>query len=174
MEGADEAKKNKKKGGDDAKKALKNLLRSGIEGMLGAETPEPRFGKKGGKKGFHKMNDGSKKKFMTAIFGEDGAQIDSSTAAALLAACCSSGNPDVGNKLAELLMPDLDEKVDPAMMAALMSACSMIQSGASTEEILTVMKLELAASGLTEEEILHKAELLMKAFGKEDSNSMAG
>ena len=30
-----------------------------------------RFGKKGGgKKGFHKMTDASKKKFMNAIFGE--------------------------------------------------------------------------------------------------------
>ena len=35
------------------------------------------------------------------------------------------------------------------------------------------MKLELAASGLTEEEILEKAKLLMKAFGKEEAGSMA-
>jgi len=176
MEGADEAKKNKKKGGDDAKKALKNLLRSGIpgiEGMLGAETPEPRFGKKGGKKGFHKMNDGSKKKFMTAIFGEDGAQIDSSTAAALLATTCSGGNPDIGNRLAELLVPNMGETVDPAMMGALMSACSLINAGAGTEEVMKAMLAELAASGMSEEEILEKTQILMKAFGKEDTASTA-
>merc|ERR1719237_850457 len=158
-----------------AKNALKKLLKSGIPGieaMFGAEDPTPKFGKKGGgKKGFHKMTDASKKKFMNAIFGEEGTQIDSSTAAALLAATCSGGNADIGNKLAELLMPELDEKVDPAMMAALMSACSMIQTGASTEEVLNIMKLELAASGLTEEEILVKAQLLMKAFGKEGDST---
>ncbi len=37
------------------------------------------------------MNEGSKKKFMTAIFGEDGTQVDTATAAALLAATCSGG-----------------------------------------------------------------------------------
>merc|ERR1719348_2278407 len=174
MDGIEEA-KGKPKGGN-AKKALKNLLKSGIpgiEGMFGAPDPTPRFGKKGGKKGYHKMNEASKKKFMAAIFGEDGTQIDSSTAAALLAACCSSGNPDVGNKLAELLMPEMDEKVDPSMMAALMSACSLISAGAGTEEVMAAMKLELAASGLSEEEILHKTQLLMKAFGKEEVGSTA-
>ena len=35
------------------------------------------------------------------------------------------------------------------------------------------MKAELAASGMSEEEILHKAQMLMKAFGKEDNSSMA-
>ena len=35
------------------------------------------------------------------------------------------------------------------------------------------MKMELAASGLSEEEILAKAQLLMKAFGKEDTASTA-
>ena len=35
------------------------------------------------------------------------------------------------------------------------------------------MKLELGASGLSEEEILHKTQLLMKAFGKEDTASTA-
>ena len=35
------------------------------------------------------------------------------------------------------------------------------------------MKLELGASGLSEEEILHKTQLLMKAFGKEDASSTA-
>ena len=33
--------------------------------------------------------------------------------------------------------------------------------------------MELAASGLSEEEILAKAQLLMKAFGKEDAGSTA-
>merc|ERR1711931_397082 len=96
MEGIDDA-KGKKGNSGEAKNALKNLLKSGIPGvesMFGGEDPTPRFGKKGsGKKGFHKMNDQSKKKFMSAIFG-----------------------PEVGNKLAELLVPNMDEKVDPAMM----------------------------------------------------------
>ena len=35
------------------------------------------------------------------------------------------------------------------------------------------MKLELAASGLSEEEILEKAKLLMRAFGKEEAGSTA-
>merc|ERR1719211_37395 len=176
LDGADDAKKGKGQSGE-AKNALKNLLKSGIPGieaMFGAEDPTPKFGKKGGgKKGFHKMTDASKKKFMNAIFGEEGTQIDSSTAAALLAATCSGGNADIGNKLAELLMPELDEKVDPAMMAALMAACSVIQTGANTEEVLNIMKLELAASGLSEEEILEKAKLLMRAFGKEEAGSTA-
>jgi len=164
-------------GGGAAKSALKNLLKSGIpgiEGMFGGEDPTPKFGKKGsGKKGFHKMNDQSKKKFMNAIFGPEGTQIDSATAAALLAATCSGGNPDIGNRLAELLVPEMDEKVDPVMMAALMSACSLINAGAGTEEIMNIMKMELAASGMSEEEILHKAQLLMKAFGKEEVGSTA-
>jgi len=175
LEGAEEGKK-KGKGGAEAKNALKNLLRSGIpgiEGMFGGETPAPRFGKAGGKKGFHKMNDGSKKKFMTAIFGEDGTQVDTSTAAALLAATCSQGNPDIGNKLAELLVPNMGETVDPAMMAGLMSACSLINAGSGTEEVMKAMQAELAASGLTEEEILEKTQLLMKSFGKEDTASTA-
>jgi len=176
MEGMDDAKKGKGTSGE-AKNALKNLLKSGIPGiesMFGGEDPTPRFGKKGGgKKGFHKMNDQSKKKFMAAIFGPDGTQIDSSTAAALLAATCSGGNPEVGNRLAELLVPNMDEKVDPTMMAALMSACSLINAGAGTEEVMNIMKMELAASGMSEEEILAKAQLLMKAFGKEDTASTA-
>jgi len=176
MEGADDGKKGKGQSGE-AKNALKNLLKSGIPGiesMFGGEDPTPRFGKKGsGKKGFHKMNDQSKKKFMAAIFGPDGTQIDSSTAAALLAATCSGGNPEVGNRLAELLVPNMDEKIDPTMMAALMSACSLINAGAGTEEVMNIMKMELAASGMSEEEILAKAQLLMKAFGKEDTASTA-
>ena len=141
LDEADNNAKKKKGESGDAKKALKNLLKSGIpgiEGMFGGqeEKPNPAFPKKkGGKKGFHKMNDQSKKKFMNAIFGEEGTQIDSSTAAALLAATCSGGNPEVGNNLAELLMPELGEKVDPNMMAALMSSCSLINAGAKEEEV---------------------------------------
>jgi len=176
MEGNDDKGKGKGQSGE-AKNALKNLLKSGIPGiesMFGGEDPTPRFGKKGsGKKGFHKMNDQSKKKFMAAIFGPDGTQIDSSTAAALLAATCSGGNPEIGNRLAELLVPNMDEKIDPTMMAALMSACSLINAGAGTEEVMNIMKMELAASGMSEEEILAKAQLLMKAFGKEDTASTA-
>jgi len=175
MDGIEDS-KGKPKGGN-AKAALKNLLKSGIpgiEGMFGGEDPTPRFGKKGsGKKGFHKMNDQSKKKFMSAIFGPEGTQIDSATAAALLAATCSGGNPDIGNKLAELLVPEMNEQVDPTMMAALMSACSLINAGAGTEEVMKVMMMELAASGMSEEEILHKTQLLMKAFGKEEVGSTA-
>jgi len=177
MEGMDDKKGSGKGQNGEAKNALKNLLKSGIpgiEGMFGGEDPSPRFGKKGsGKKGFHKMNDQSKKKFMAAIFGPDGTQIDSSTAAALLAATCSGGNPEVGNRLAELLVPNMDEKIDPTMMAALMSACSLINAGAGTEEVMNIMKMELAASGMSEEEILAKAQLLMKAFGKEETGSTA-
>ena len=92
-------------------------------------------GQKKGGKGFHKMNDSSKQKFMQAVFGEDGTTIDSGTAAALLAATCSGGDPEIGNNIAELLVPEMGDKVDPAMMAALMSACSMINAGATTEDV---------------------------------------
>ena len=40
-------------------------------------------------------------------------------------------------------------------------------------QVMNIMKMELAASGLSEEEILAKAQLLMKAFGKEDAASTA-
>ena len=72
---------------------------------------------------------------LQAIFGEDGTSIDTSTAAALLAATCSGGDPEIGARLAELLVPEMDDKVDPTMMAALMSACSLINAGAGTEEV---------------------------------------
>jgi len=176
MDGDDKEKGKGEGKGAGAKKALKNLLKSGIpgiEGMFGAEPPAPRFGKKGGKKGFHKMNEGSKKKFMTAIFGEDGTQVDTATAAALLAATCSGGDPNIGNRLAELLVPNMGDSVDPAMMGALMSACSLINAGAGTEEVMKAMMEELQASGLSAEEILEKAQILMKAFGKEDLASTA-
>merc|ERR1719193_1566998 len=60
-----------------------------------------------------------------------------------------------------------------AMMGALMSACSLINAGAGTEEVMKAMLDELAASGMSEEEILEKTQILMKAFGKEDTASTA-
>ena len=33
-------------------------------------------------------------------------------------------------------------KVDPAMMAALMAACSVIQTGANTEEVILIMVMD--------------------------------
>ena len=107
----------------------------GVEKLFSGPGQAPAGpGKKGGK-GFHKMNDASKQKFMTAIFGEDGTSIETGTAAALLAATCSGGDPEIGNNIAQLLVPEMGDKVDPAMMAALMSACSLINAGASTEEV---------------------------------------
>ena len=38
---------------------------------------------------------------------------------------------------------------------------------------MKAMMAELQASGLSEEEILEKAQILMKAFGKEDAGSTA-
>ncbi len=131
--------KGKGKGGDEAKKSLKRLMKSGIPGVEkmfsgpGGGTVGP-TGKKQSK-GFHKMNDQSKQKFMTAVFGEDGTSIDVGTAAALLAATCSGGDPEIGENIAQLLVPEMGENVDPAMMGALMSACSLINACASTEEV---------------------------------------
>lgn len=146
MEDEEAARKKGKKGGgaggEKAKGALKKLLKSGIPGVEklftgpGAAPAGPGGVKKGGK-GFHKMNDSSKAKFMTAIFGEDGTTIDSGTAAALLAATCSGGDPEIADNIAQLLLPEIGENVDPAMMAALMSACSLINAGASTEDVKT-------------------------------------
>ena len=113
-------------------------MKSGIPGVEKLFTGPGQGGgmKKKGGKGFHKMNDASKQKFMIAIFGEDGTSIEAATAAALLAATCSGGDPEIGNNLAQLLVPEMgDGGVDKAMMAALMSACSMINAGASTEEV---------------------------------------
>ena len=36
----------------------------------------------------------------------------------------------------------IDIKVDPAMMAALMAACSVIQTGANTEEVILIMVMD--------------------------------
>ena len=38
-----------------------------------------------------------------------------------------------------ILIKHLPNKVDPAMMAALMAACSIIQTGANTEEVKKIM-----------------------------------
>ena len=38
-----------------------------------------------------------------------------------------------------ILIKHLPNKVDPAMMAALMAACSIIQTGANTEEVNKIM-----------------------------------
>ena len=72
---------------------------------------------------------------MTAVFGEDGTTIDSGTAAALLAATCSGGDPTIANNIAQLLMPEIGAEIDQAMMGALMAACSLINAGANTEEV---------------------------------------
>ena len=40
-------------------------------------------------------------------------------------------------------------------------------------QVMKAMLEELQASGMTEDEILEKTQLLMKAFGKEDSASIA-
>ena len=139
-EAAERKKGGKGDGGAKAKDSLKRLMKSGIPGVEKLfsgpnQAPGGPGAKKGGSKGFHKMNDASKQKFMTAVFGEDGTTVDSQTAAALLAATCSGGDPEIANNLAEMLLPEIGDNVDPAMMAGLMSACSMINAGASTEEV---------------------------------------
>eukprot|EP00096_Caligus_rogercresseyi_P009361 TRINITY_DN316_c0_g2_i1.p2 TRINITY_DN316_c0_g2~~TRINITY_DN316_c0_g2_i1.p2 ORF type:complete len:1031 (-),score=293.92 TRINITY_DN316_c0_g2_i1:292-3384(-) len=179
LEDESDTKKTKKKGGGsagpggaEAKKALKSLLKSGIPGIEKMFAPAGK-GKKGSAKGFHRMNEGSKKKFMKAIFGEDGTAISTGTAAALIAATCSGGDPEVGDKIAQLLVPELGNKIDPTMMAALMISCSMISAGAGMEEVLKAMKAELLDSGMPEEEIFRKTQLLMQAFGRDESGSLA-
>jgi hypothetical protein len=47
------------------------------------------------------MTEGSRGKFMKAVFGKDGETIGSSTAAALLAATFSGGDPTIGNNIAQ-------------------------------------------------------------------------
>ncbi len=44
-------------------------------------------------------------------------------------------NSQVGNNIAELLVPEMGETVDQSMLAALMSSSSMISAGASTEDV---------------------------------------
>ena len=130
--------KGKGGGGAAAKDSLKRLMKSGIPGVEKLFTGPGQAPGPGGKKqskGFHKMNDSSKQKFMTAVFGEDGTTIDSGTAAALLAATCSGGDPTIANNIAQLLMPEIGAEIDQAMMGALMAACSLINAGANTEEV---------------------------------------
>merc|ERR1719284_2279993 len=103
MEDDEKARKGKGGGGKEAKASLKRLMKSGIPGVEKlfsgpGQAPSGPGAKKGGK-GFHKMNDSSKQKFMTAVFGEDGTTIDSGTAAALLAATCSGGDPTIANNI---------------------------------------------------------------------------
>lgn len=163
--------KGKGGGGAAAKDSLKRLMKSGIPGVEKLFTGPGQAPGPGGKKqskGFHKMNDSSKQKFMTAVFGEDGTTIDSGTAAALLAATCSGGDPTIANNIAQLLMPEIGAEIDQAMMGALMAACSLINAGANTEEVMKAMKAELRNSGMSEEEILLKTCLLMKCFNRED------
>ena len=111
----DDAKDRKKNAGAGAAKdSLKKLLRSGIPGvekMFAAPAdPNAPGGKKGAQKGFHKMNDGSKKKFMTAIFGEDGTSVATETAAALLVATCAGGDPAIADNIAKLIIPEFGEQ----------------------------------------------------------------
>ena len=58
---------------------------------------------------------------------KDGTTIETSTAAALLAATYSGGDSKIGENIAQLLVPEMGENVDQNMMAALMSSGSMIQ-----------------------------------------------
>ncbi|QQP51688.1 Uncharacterized protein FKW44_013122, partial [Caligus rogercresseyi] len=104
LEDESDTKKTKRRA--EAKKALKSLLKSGIPGIEKCLLPQGR----------------GRKAFMKAIFGEDGTAISTGTAAALIAATCSGGDPELGNK------------IDPTMMAALMISCSMISAGAGMEE----------------------------------------
>ena len=103
------------------------------------------------------MTESSRGKFMKAVFGSDekGSTIDTTTAAALLAATYSGGDPQIGENIARLLVPEMGDTVDQVnyyrgnkieslkifpdfiqnMMAALMSSSSMINAGATTEEV---------------------------------------
>ena len=46
-----------------------------------------------------------------------------------------------------ILIKHLPNKVAPAMMAALMAACSIIQTGANTEEVNKIMMTMVMMSG---------------------------
>ncbi|XP_059098027.1 uncharacterized protein LOC131892253 isoform X2 [Tigriopus californicus] len=179
-EDSEDRAKRSKETAAEAKTALKNLLKSGIPGietMFAGPSADASGRKKtagklsGRQKGFHKMTEGSRTKFMKAVFGKEGTSIDTTTAAALLAATYSGGDPQIGENIAQLLVPEMGAKVDQNMMAALMSSSSMINAGATIEEVMRCMKDELSKSDLTEDEILHKTKTIMKAFGKEDKSS---
>ena len=173
-EAAERKKGGKGGGGAAAKDSLKRLMKSGIPGVekLFSGPNQAAAGpgaKKGGAKGFHKMNDASKQKFMTAVFGEDGTTIDSQTAAALLAATCSGGDPEIANNLAEMLLPEIGDDVDPAMMAGLMSACSMINAGASTEEVSKIIYTLEYLISIQHLLNVHNGKLRIIWLAKEDS-----
>ena len=53
----------------------------------------------------------------------------------------AGGDPNIGQNIAELLVPEMGETVDQNMMAALMSSSSMINAGASTEEVSNILIL---------------------------------
>lgn len=83
------------------------------------------------------MTEQSQGKFMKAVFGsEDSAvMIDTATAVALLVATVSGGDPQIGENIAQLLVPEMGDQVDQAMMAALMTGSSLLSAGATTEEV---------------------------------------
>merc|ERR1719232_1425898 len=109
-----------------------------------------------------------KKRFIEAVTGAGG-KIDSKAAAALIAAAASGGDPEIANKIIEKMMSGLGDEIDPAMMSALMATTALVAAGASNEEILAAMQRELAASGLSPEEILAKTLLLQKAMAGDNS-----
>jgi len=150
-------------GKDGAFGALQKLLQSGIPGL------ENLFGKDAdGSLKFNKMSDEDKKRFIEAVTGAGG-KIDSKAAAALIAAAASGGDPEIANKIIEKMMSGLGDEIDPAMMSALMATTALVAAGASNEEILAAMQRELAASGLSPEEILAKTLLLQKAMAGDNS-----
>jgi len=152
-----------KDGGLGAFGALQKLLQSGIPGL------ENLFGKNAdGSLRFNKMSDEDKKRFIEAVTGAGG-KIDSKAAAALIAAAASGGDPEIANKIIEKMMSGLGDEIDPAMMSALMATTALVAAGASNEEILAAMQRELAASGLSPDEILAKTLLLQKAMAGDNS-----
>jgi len=152
-----------KDGGSGAFGALQKLLQSGIPGL------ENLFGQgTDGSLKFNKMSDEDKKRFLSAVTGAGG-KIDSKAAAALIAAAASGGDPEIANKIIEKMMSGLGDEIDPAMLSALMATTALVAAGATNEEILAAMQRELAASGLSPEEILAKTLLLQKAMAGDNS-----
>merc|ERR1711892_348764 len=138
--------------------ALSKLLKSGIPGLENLFSTG----------GLGKMTDQDKKRFIEAVTGAGG-KIDSKAAAALIAAAASGGDPEIANKIIEKMMSGLGDEIDPAMMSALMATTALVAAGASNEEILAAMQRELAASGLSPDEILAKTLLLQKAMAGDNS-----
>merc|ERR1711892_294138 len=138
--------------------ALSKLLKSGIPGLENLFSTG----------GLGKMTDQDKKRFIEAVTGAGG-KIDSKAAAALIAAAASGGDPEIANKIIEKMMSGLGDEIDPAMMSALMATTALVAAGASNQEILDAMQRELAASGLSPDEILAKTLLLQKAMAGDNS-----